>query len=302
MGKGLLLAVVWALSAMAAQADDRVTLGWGRIFTNDQIGDGEDRWRTGSYSVSRVRGSGWHGFAALAPGDLWELRGHAAVIAPDNLTTPNPADRRYVGMMSLGLHSHFGWNGAEVALGGELAMTGPATGIGAFQDWFHGLMGMVPPSPAVLNAQIGDKVYPGLSAEIGRSFGAGLVEARPFAEARLGVESLLRIGADITIGQFGRDDLMLRDVTTGQRYRGVEGVRDKGLSLTVGGDLTRVLDTALLPTGGVAAQDNRYRLRAGLHWQGRKAAAHYGISFLSPEFVGQPEGQIVGALSLSLRF
>ena len=302
MVKGLLLAAFCALTAGTAQAEDRVTLGWGRIFTNDQIGDGEDRWRTGSYSDSRVRGTSWHGLEALAPGDLWELRGHAEVIAPANLTAPNPADRRYAGVMSLGLHSHFGWQGAEVALGGELAMTGPATGIGTFQDWFHGLMGMVPPSPAVLNAQIGNKVYPGLVAEIGRSFGAGQVEARPFAEARLGVESLLRVGADITIGQLGRDDLMLRDVTTGQRYRAVEGTRNEGLSLVVGGDLTRVFDTALFPTGGVAAEDNRYRLRAGLHWQGRKAATSYGISYLSPEFTGQPEGQFVGAVSLNLRF
>jgi hypothetical protein len=302
MVKGLLLAAFCALTAGTAQAEDRVTLGWGRIFTNDQIGDGEDRWRTGSYSASRVRGTSWRGLEALAPGDLWELRGHAEVIAPANLTVPNPADRRYAGVMSLGLHSHFGWQGTEVALGGELAMTGPATGIGTFQEWFHGLGGMVPPSPAVLNAQIGNKVYPGLVAEIGRSFGAGQVAARPFAEARVGVESLLRVGADITIGQLGRDDLMLRDVTTGQRYRAVEGTRDEGMSLVLGGDLTRVLDTALLPTGGVAAEDNRYRLRAGVHWQGRKAATYYGVSYLSPEFTGQPEGQLVGAVSLNLRF
>lgn len=307
MVKRLILSAVLALTANAALAEGRVTLGWGRLFANDEIGDGEDRWRTGAYTLSRVRGPsgsrfGEAGYAALGFGEVWELRGHAEVIAPANLTTPNLADRRYAGVMSLGANTHFGWQGAEIALGADLAMTGRDTGLGAFQDWFHGLLGMVPPSSAVLGEQIGSKVYPGLNAEIGHSFMLGAVQARPFAEARAGVETLVRIGADLTIGDFGRDDLMLRDVTTGQRYRGVEGSRDGGLSLTVGGDLARVLDTALLPAGGVQPEDLRYRLRAGLHWQGKRAGVFYGVSYLSPEFTIQPEGQVVGALSLNLRF
>ena len=307
MVKRLILSAFLALAANAALAEGRVTLGWGRIFTNDQMGDGEDRWRTGSYTLSRVRGPsdsrfGAAGYAGLGFGEVWELRGHAEVIAPANLTSPSLGDRRYAGLMSLGANTHFGWQGAEVALGAELAMTGHDTGIGAFHDWFHGLLGMVPPSSAVLGAQIGSKVYPGLNAEIGHSFSLGSVQARPFAEARAGVETLVRIGADLTIGDLGRDDLMLRDVTTGQRYRAVEGSRDSGLSLTLGGDLAQVLDTALLPPGGVQAEDQRYRLRAGLHWQGKRAGLFYGVSYLSPEFSSQPEGQLVGALSLNLRF
>ena len=302
-----MLRVVIVLAAflgqgLSLQAEPRVTLGWGRVFTNDQIGDGQDRWRTGSYSVSRVRGAAWHGLGALGFGDLLELRGHAAMIAPANLTTPSPADRRYAGMMSLGLNTHFGWKGAEVALGGELALTGPRTGIGRFHGQFHDLAGMLPPSQAVLGAQIGDKLFPGVNAEIGRTVGQGALRLRPFAEARAGVESLVRVGVDVTFGQLGRDDLMLRDVTTGQLYRAVEGSRDIGASLTLGADLAQVFDSALMPAGSVAAEDHRYRLRAGLHWQGKRSAVFYGASYLSPEFTGQPEGQIVGALSLNLRF
>ncbi len=307
MVKRLVLSALVALAASGAFAEERVGLGWGRIFTNDQMGDGEDRWRSGSYTLSRVRGPsgsrfGEAGFAALSFGEVLAFSGHAAVIAPANLTTVSPADRRYAGLLSLGVTTHFGWQGAEVALGGELAMTGPDTGIGAFHDWFHGVLGMVPPSAAVLDAQIGSKAYPGLNAEIGRSFALGAVQARPFAEARAGVETLVRIGADLTIGDLGRDDLMLRDVITGQRYRGVEGSHGSGLSLTLGGDMAQVLDSALLPSGGVQAEDRRYRLRAGLHWQGERMGAFYGVSYLSPEFTTQPEGQVVGALSLNLRF
>lgn len=304
MLKRLLMAAGLAVIATAGLAQDRVTLGWGRVFTNDQIGDGRDRWRSGSYSVSRVRGPSWHGYEAAGFGDILELRGLAAVIAPDNLTTPVPTDRRYAGLLAFGLNTHFGWAGNEVALGGELAFTGPQTGIGRFQEWAHELGGMTPPSPAVLGNQLGNRVYPGVNVEIGRSFAFGdSLQARPFVAAQAGVETLLRVGGDITIGQLGRQDLMLRDVTTGTRYRAVEGARREGISLTLGGDLAHVVDTALLPSGGaVTASDDRYRLRAGLHWQGKRASTFYGVSYLSREFEEQPEGQVVGALSLNFRF
>jgi hypothetical protein len=163
---------------------------------------------------------------------------------------------------------------------------------------------MVPPSAAVLDGQIGNRLHPGLTAEIGRSLALGnAVQLRPFAEARLSVESLVRMGGDITIGRFGQGGLLLRDTTTGQRYRGIEGTRSEGFSLTLGGDLAHVFDSALLPSGGaVTAETDRYRLRAGLQWQGKRASTFYGVSYLSREFVQQPEGQLVGALSLNLRF
>lgn len=307
MVKWFLIAVLATLPMMAgsvATAEERVTLGWGRMFTNDQIGDGKDRWRTGSYTVSRVRGPSWQGHVAHGFGDILELRGHAGVIAPANLTTPAANDRRYAGVLSFGLNTHFGWQRAEIDLGAELALTGPRSGIGSFQKWFHNQAGMVPPSAAVLDGQIGNRLHPGLNAEIGRSFALGdVMHLRPFAEARLGVESLVRMGGDITIGRFGQDGLLLRDVTTGQRYRGIEGTRFEGMSLTLGGDVAHVFDSALLPSGGtVTAEKDRYRLRAGLHWQGKRASTFYGVSYLSREFVQQPEGQLVGSLSLNLRF
>ena len=49
-----------------AAAQDRVTLGWGRLLTNDLLGDGRDRWRTGSYTLSRVRGPAWGGSLSSA--------------------------------------------------------------------------------------------------------------------------------------------------------------------------------------------------------------------------------------------
>lgn len=290
------------LTLSPAHAEERVTLGWGRMFTNDALGDGQDRWHTGSYTISRLRGVNWTGDLPSRPGEILEFRLRAETIAPANLITPEPDDRRYAGALSLGLYTHFDWQGFETSIGGDLVFTGPQTGIGGFQAWAHQTFGL--PDPAVLDDQIGNAVYPTLVAEMGRSFALGeTVRLRPFVEAQAGVETMVRAGGDLVIGSFGRDALMLRDKTTGQRYRGIGGDQSGALSFTLGGDVAHVFDSALLPGGEPATlTDTRTRLRAGVHWQGRKASVFYGMSYLGPEFDQQSEGQIVGALNLNFKF
>jgi len=64
-----------------------------------------------------------------------------------------------------------------------------------------------------------------------------------------------------------------------------------------------VFDSALLPENGLASRsEDRWGLRAGVHWQGQKASAFYGVTYLSPEFDQQPAGQLVGSLNLNLKF
>ena len=302
----LLTLFVSALSGLLtiadlATAEERITLGWGRLFTNDALGDGNDRWRTGAYSVSRLRGYRWSGALPETPGDILEFRLRAETIAPSNLQVPDPTDRRYVGALSLGMQTHFVWKGMQASLGGGLTFTGPQTGIGGFQSWAHDLMGLEPPQ--VLDDQIEDAVYPGVSAEIGRDLAlADGVTLHPFVAAEAGVETLARIGGDILIGKAG-GALFLRDTATGHRYRGIAGTGGTAMSFTVGGDLAHVFDSALLPDGGtVTLTENRGRLRAGVQWQGERAAVFYGLTYLSPEFDEQPEGQILGSLNVNLRF
>lgn len=291
-----------ATLAAPALAEDRVTLGWGRIFTNDAIGDADDRWRTGAYSVSRLRGYSWSGDLPTQPGDILEFRARAETIAPVNLAKPEKGDRRYAALLSFGMHTQYEWRGNEVSLGADLVFSGPQTGISAFQNFIHEILDM--PKPQVTGNQIGNAVYPTFGAEIGRSIPlAASTTLRPFVEAQAGLETFVRVGGDLVIGKLGQDDLMLRDPGTGQRYRAVEGTRDPSLSLIVGGDYAQVFDSQLLPSGEEATLSNsRSRLRAGLHWQGKKASAFYGLSYLGPEFEQQSEGQFVGALNLNLRF
>jgi len=55
-------------------AGDRSRIGYGRLITNDFIGDGKDRWRTGSVASSRVWGPEWTGQLPSGFGELIELR------------------------------------------------------------------------------------------------------------------------------------------------------------------------------------------------------------------------------------
>lgn len=289
-------------AALPAQAEDRVTLGWGRMFSNDALGDQKDRWRTGGYQVSRVRGYSWDGALPTTPGELLEFRASAQIAAPVDLVSPPPTDRRYAATLSFGLHTQFDWRGNDVSIGGDLVFIGPQTGISNFQKWIHNMVGLE--EPTVIDQQIGNGIYPTLDAEMGRKIALGdRAELRPFVQAQAGVESLVRIGGDLVIGSLGRDDMMVRESVTGQRYRTVEGTRDQSVSFILGGDVARVFDSALLPENGVATlSEDRSRLRAGVHWQGEKASLFYGVTYLSKEFDQQPEGQLVGGLNLNVKF
>ena len=277
----------------------RVTLGWGRMFDNDALGDGHDRWHTGAYTVSVIRGAEFSGQLPDRIGALLEWRLHSEIVAPANLANPAPGDRRYAGVLSFGLHSQSQWQGMELELGADMVAIGPMTGVSGVQKWVHHALGIAEPNTS---GQITDRVVPTISGELGRSFDLGSMRLRPYVAAQAGVETLARAGFDLTFGAFGSDAVMVRDGVTGQRYRAAPSTLSPGFSFTAGGDVTRVFASVLLPANGPAAEDMRTRLRAGVHWQGQRASAFYGLTWLSPEFVGQGSGQTVGSLSFNLQF
>ena len=298
--RALILALL-TLLPNAALAEVRQTLGWGRLFDNDALGDLHDRWHSGAYTVSLLRGPEWTGHLPTGFGDILEYRVSGSTVTPAELESPAADDRRYAAPLSFGIHTHLYWRGVEASLGADLVAIGPQTGIGNFQSWLHGALDL--PKPDLSN-QPGNTFYPTFQAELGRGFALSeQVSLRPFISAQAGVETMIRAGGDLVIGSFGQDALMLRDDTTGQRYRGVPGDPRPGLSFTLGGDVAHVFDSALLPDGGaVVASETRGRLRAGVAWQGQRSSAFYGVTYLTPEFDSQPEGQLVGSVNLNLRF
>jgi len=293
------LALVLALLAAPAQAEGYRFLGHGRLVNNDVFWGGKDRWQTASVASSYVWGRGWDGSLPRTPADLLEFRFEAKIIAPDDLVNPAPGDRPYANALSFGLHSHFDWRGTEVSLGGDLGITGDQTGLYHVQDAIHDLIGIEGPSESARDDGIGDGFHPTLSLEAGHPIAMGNAVLRPFVEALYGIETYARLGVDLTIGPVGTGGLLVRDPVTGQRYRAIDGTAP-GYSFVIGADHAWVHDSAFLPAPYEAL--DRTRIRAGLHWDGRWGRGFYGLTWLSEEFAGQGEGQIVGSMRIDFDF
>lgn len=279
------------------------TLGVGSFVTNDSLVDGRDRWRTGSYTLGILRGREWAGRPPARPGALLEYRFHGEMIAPRRISIPvPPGDRRPVGILSLGLHTHFSAGPADLRVGADIAAIGPQTGVARFQDRLHAAFGF--PRLAVLDQQLPDAFHFTVSAELGREWAlGGDTRLRPFVEVQAGVETFLRGGVDVVIGGYGAGGLMLRDPVSGQRVRAIEGTRSPGGSLVLGGDVAHVFSSAYLPPSlGPGPRPLRARARLGMNLEGERGSIFYGLTWLGPEFEGQPAGQALATLSLRYRF
>lgn len=285
-------------------AKKRTRIGYGRLITNDFIGDNEDRWRTGGVQTSRFWGPTWDGALPRKAGELIELRLGAEIIAPSSLTTPPAGDRPYAGALSAGLHTQFQHKKFEISAGADMVWVGPGTGLDEFQGALHDLLGVSQPSAGVVANQIGNTLRPTLVLELGQSHAlSDTVSLRPFFEGRAGDETMIRAGFDLTFGQVGHGELLARDKVTGQRYRATK--QDwSGYSFVLGADIAHVSDSIYLPENrGITLTDTRERVRAGLHWQNENGtAAFYGLTWLGKEFEGQSASQVVGSVRFNLEF
>jgi len=301
LGRAGLFLILAAAMPQTAVAERREVLGRARLFTNDLIGDGRDRWRSGAYSVSTVRGQEWTGQLPLRMGQIMEYRFRGETIAPANLNAPVVGDRLYAGVLSVGAHTYFDWNGYEVSAGADIMVMGEQSGVRGFQEAIHDMFSL--PSSNVENFQVENGVYLHATLEIGREFDMGEARVRPFLELQAGVETMARAGFDLTIGDYGAGGLRLRDSTTGQRISAVDGGIDSGFSFLVGGDVAYVDSSRYLPSDrGYEVEDMRYRARAGVNYAFGSSNVFYGLTYLSEEFVGQPEGQTVGSVSFGVEF
>ena len=303
-GSAVALVLSLLMVAEAVDAGPREKLGYGRLVTNDYFGDGKDRWRTGSLTSSRVWGSEWAGQAPARFGDLIELRLSSEIFAPSNVNRPAAADRPYAGALSIGAHTHFKWQGFDTALGADMVVTGAGTGLGAFQREVHKILGATVPSQTTLDDQISGGLHPTFVGEMSRDVAlTPNLRLRPFLEGRAGAETMVRAGVDLTFGQIGRGELLVRESVTGHRYRVVRDEDVTGFTFLLGADVAHVADSIYLPEErGYELTESRDRVRAGVHWQGESSSAFYGVTYLGEEFEAQTEGQLVGSLRIKFSF
>lgn len=292
--------------AAPAQADSwlssRQTLGYGRFFDNDFLGDNKDRWQTGSYTISVIRGPSWDYELPSRPFEIMEYRAGGGIIAPSRLKNPSPTDRRYVGRLTFAAHTQFApLPGAEADLGLGLVAVGPDTGISSLHRTLHRIFSA--PTPVVADKQLPDNIYPLLTAEMGRTLELGWAEARPYVEGRAGDETLVRAGLDVSFGAREKGALWLRDDVTGHRYVGVSGNVEPQTSFVLGADIAHVFSSEYFPKAdGVEVEPTRKRLRAGVSTRIGGFGIFYGLTWLSEEFKTQPEGQLTGSLRARVNF
>ena len=289
--------------ASVQDADQQTqALGVGRLFNNDLIGDGRDRWRTGSYSISLLRGEAWDGALGSFGNGVVEYRFRGEVISPANLTTPAAGDRLYVGALSAGAHYHFDYAGYDISAGVDLVAMGEQTGLRGFHVDVHDALNQ--PVVNTQNFQIEDKFSLHGTLEVAREVTFGeATTLRPFIEVQGGVETLARAGFDLTLGSFGQGGMRLRDPVTGQRYSAIASDEDQGFSFLMGADVAHMDRSAYLPESrGYQIEETRYRARLGMNYVLDGFSTFYGVTRLSEEFIGQPEGQTVGSLALSWNF
>lgn len=281
---------------------ESATLGVGHFFVNDFLGDGHDRWRTGSFAVSLMFGRPDASDLPDTPGALTELRLRTEIIAPRHLNDAGPFDRPYVGELTFGAHTQFQQNGLEYSLGLDIVAVGKATGVSSFQRWFHeNLLGM---HFSGLAPELPNAIYPTVSAEVAKTIPLSpAVAMRAFGEVQAGVETFVRVGADLSIGDFCSSEVRVRDTVTGFRYKALPCDTRGRLFAVVGADVTSVLDSNLLPASpGLTPTPVRRRLRVGFQFEGQTTDVFYGVTWLSKEFEQQKSGQIVGALNINFKF
>jgi len=300
----LSLALAFALGSAAA-AEPHRTLGLSVVNINDDflIAEIHDRWRSGGLDVTLVRGTGWAGAPEVRFGEViaWRFRGE--IITPESVSNPRPGDRPYAGALSIGAHSHMRRGADEMRLGADLLFVGPQTGLDSLQRRLHEAQGLSDPRPAAAS-QIDDATYPVLSGEWARTLPLGTgARLRPFAEARAGDETFARVGLDVVGGALASGGLLVREVVTGQLSEGTRGAAT-GLGWSAGLDVARVAASVYLPdeAGRPEAEPLRARARLGAMWAGQGWSVFAGSSYLSEEFEGQSEGQIVGAVALTFAF
>ena len=87
------------------------------------MGDGKDRWRTGSVSAFQMYVQDEVDLKYLKLGEAVELRTHFEVVAPSDLQAKDGGDRPWGGAISFGVHSPVHYGTLHVSLGADVHLS-----------------------------------------------------------------------------------------------------------------------------------------------------------------------------------
>lgn len=302
----IVVALLAQMTAVQVAADTGYDyLGYGRLVTNDLLGDGKDRWRTGSVSAFRMYVQEDVDLKHLKLGQAVELRTHFEVVAPSDLQDDSGGDRPWGGAISLGLHSPFHYGSLQMSLGADVHVIGQNSGLTGFQQDLHNGLGVKHAGDAVSNNQIKDETVMGGAAAAAYPIGlSDRVQARPYGEVRAGLEDVASVGMDVYFGALDATPAMSRDPVTGHRYPvEVEQNQDRGILFSLGYDFTDVQKSRFLPrSAGVSHVETRSRTRMGMTFKRGSWSVFGGLTLRGKEFEGQEDEQMLGSIRLFSRF
>jgi hypothetical protein len=254
-----------------------------------------------------------------------EINGRAVVMTPDNTANPgiDASDRPYAQYAGLGLHLRSIGRPQpldmgvslqdELRVGIEAGWQGDPLPLFDIQEGLHDMAG-TGGTAANLSNSVGSEMLVNLEGRQTWRFhweSPGRdVEIAPFVQASMGMrENSLRVGTDLIVGSALEGRTWGNDLATGALLAGASMPR-KGFNWTgfVGADLGYVASDAFLDGGfagngpSVGREPVTARVRGGVLLEYDNVGIGFSLNWLSKEFRGQSEGQVIGAIQMKYRF
>lgn len=308
---GLLLAGALAMTSLTTTASAGMlsgaflgkSAGRADAFTNDFIGDGQDRWSTFSSMNSSMYQGGLIGGKS-------EFRFRSELITPwGDGRQPRNADRIHAQVIGLGLFNEREIGNLNLKFGGEAIVTGDITGLAATQSFVHNVFGFgngynrAEDNPRELDTGLHGQGH----FEASYDFNAGeYLLVRPFAGYKHGFETGATVGADVVLGNLSRANHWSRDPVSGFLIPAERAAADTlkfgNVAIIAGYDITSMSSSELFPEDGVSMTDSYTRTRLGAQIDIGIGQWFIGGSQIGEQFNGQYEPQTVGVISFDFVF
>ena len=272
------------------------------FYSNDYIGDGQDRWRSSSNTTFLGYQDG------IASGISHDIRVRTETISPYAKSIEEGAlDRPYVGSLGAGIFLSQRVGFTDFNIGGEVLAVGEQTQVQNVDAAFHDITGIDGYNPDEFSPVHLDNALTGmLSGEAATNYYVGSRGSlRPFVAAQYGYETYMRAGADFIFGNYSIAEKFVRDPVSGFIQPSSQNRSEAmyGFSLVAGIDITAMTSSNFIPDDAdVEFQPGKLRARLGGQAKIGPASVFYGATHLTKEFKSQEEGQTVGTVSVQFPF
>lgn len=291
------------------------------IIWNDAIGDGKDRYKSGGLTQGwvipdrRITRAPWFDGHASA----FEFQFRGLIVTPENTEFPAADDRPFGEYAAIGGYlrtierpqhvSALRSLSTENRLGLELGLLGNPVPFFEIQDFVH-TNSVDNNASNTLDGSFLANIEGRRTWRLHQQLNDTDLEIAPFVQVSAGMrENSARVGGDVIYGSSLEGRLWNHDLATGALIPGGSMPREGGnILIWLGADVGYVASDALLDGGflsdgpSAAREEITGRLRAGVMFELDEVALAYSMTLLTEEFERQRHSQVVGAVSLKLRF